>query len=995
MGSVEDHPRPVGTRPPERTLRLPQAVPAEKTPLPVAAMLGPIAAALILWLVTRSPSALLFAALSPALALFGVADTVRRRRRARAASARLRQAGLRRLRAQVAAARQEVLKSLSAGAPSAAELLARTSDPARWRADPGGMLLRVGIGGGPSGIRIEGEPADDDERELCDAAPWIADAPVLVPAAGGIGVYGPEELSWSVARGYLLQLVGRLSPARAALHASMDRIPSGFPHSHTAGGDTLLLIEAAGAAGVTSGGGAWVGHGPGGGGSGHTIRILVADALERIPPTIGTVLQVLGPGRARLVPADAPVREITVEHVGSAEASRYARLLADHAARLGLGGGETSGPVLLEDLPDPAPDGLACVIGVWSGGAPRGGTCRAGTRLPCHVDLVRDGPHAIVGGTTGSGKSELLTTWVAAMARTRTPQEVAFLLIDFKGGATFASLRGLPHCVGVITDLDEAGARRAVSSLAAEVRRRERALAEFGAATISDPACLGRIARLVIVVDEFQAMLQSLPDLDAVFTDLAARGRSLGIHLILCTQRPSGVVRDALLANCGLRLCLRVHAAADSQAVIGDPRAALLPPGAPGRCLLGQVGQAEQTQIALASERLIAGIAREHRGAAIARRPWLDPLPPTVTLEEAMHAEGRGGSYGQARPGDADAPEGRLDGDADALVLGMIDDPAAQSQYPAVYSPQTEGPLLCIGDPRSGKTTLLQTLSRQCGGTLILRGVEECWDAVHDAAESCHGARPTSPRTLLIDDLDALLARMGDDYALELADTLALVLREAHALCTVVATCRRPGGRLGPLAGFFSRHLLLRIADRGDFALLSSDVHAHDPNLPPGGGLWRGRRLQVCLGEPPSESPARDLPGPGRSRPGRLSLIAASGGAVIVSRRPGPTLRRLREAGVAAQGLPVRRPPTGIAALPEPEAHPVVVADPESWQSDRTAFAAYSALLPVVFESCAPVDVRLLTGSRDLPPALEPYAGHVWIWEAEGSLRRGILRASA
>ncbi|BDZ44177.1 FtsK/SpoIIIE domain-containing protein [Naasia aerilata] len=137
------------------------------------------------------------------------------------------------------------------------------------------------------------------------------------------------------------------------------------------------------------------------------------------------------------------------------------------------------------------------------------------------LDLVADGPHAVVGGTTGSGKSELLRSWVLALAAARSAERLAVLLIDFKGGATFDALAGLPQVAGVVSDLDDTAVERLAAGLAAEVREREKALRAAGA---PDIAALPSLPRLVIVVDEFAALLQALPALSDVVTDIAARG---------------------------------------------------------------------------------------------------------------------------------------------------------------------------------------------------------------------------------------------------------------------------------------------------------------------------------------------------------------------------------------------------------------------------------------------------------------------------------------
>ena len=174
------------------------------------------------------------------------------------------------------------------------------------------------------------------------------------------------------------------------------------------------------------------------------------------------------------------------------------------------------------------------------------------------LDLDRHGPHLLIAGTTGSGKSELLRTFVAALAVAAPPDRVTFLLIDYKGGAAFAPLTGLPHVAGLITDLDGGLAGRALGSLQAELRHRER-IAAAATATAREPP-----PRLVIVVDEFAALALDQPTFLAGLVDIAQRGRALGLHLVLATQRPTGVVSPAIRANTSTRICLRVTDPADS-----------------------------------------------------------------------------------------------------------------------------------------------------------------------------------------------------------------------------------------------------------------------------------------------------------------------------------------------------------------------------------------------------------------------------------------------
>ncbi len=205
------------------------------------------------------------------------------------------------------------------------------------------------------------------------------------------------------------------------------------------------------------------------------------------------------------------------------------------------------------------------------------------------LDLVRDGPHGLVAGTTGSGKSELLRTLVLGLATRCSPDHLTFVLVDYKGGSTFDACARLPHTVGLVTDLDEGGAARALVSLEAELRRRERALRAVDAADLTDyrgRSGVRPLPRLVVVVDEFAALAQELPGFLSALVGIAQRGRSLGVHLVLATQRPGGVVSDDIRANTNLRLALRLHDTADARDVVDDDLPATLPRGVAGRAVL-------------------------------------------------------------------------------------------------------------------------------------------------------------------------------------------------------------------------------------------------------------------------------------------------------------------------------------------------------------------------------------------------------------------------
>src|SRR6185312_9273348 len=157
----------------------------------------------------------------------------------------------------------------------------------------------------------------------------------------------------------------------------------------------------------------------------------------------------------------------------------------------------------------------------------------------------------------------------------------------YKGGAAFGACSSLPHTVGFVTDLDGGLAERALVSLTAELKRRETLLAHEGVADIDAYRNTGqRLARLVIVVDEFASLAEELPDFVGGLVGIAQRGRSLGVHLILATQRPEGAVSADIRANTRLRICLAVAREAESRDVIDSTAATAISRTTPGRALV-------------------------------------------------------------------------------------------------------------------------------------------------------------------------------------------------------------------------------------------------------------------------------------------------------------------------------------------------------------------------------------------------------------------------
>ncbi len=207
------------------------------------------------------------------------------------------------------------------------------------------------------------------------------------------------------------------------------------------------------------------------------------------------------------------------------------------------------------------------------------------------------GPHGLVAGTTGSGKSEILQTYILAISTLFHPYEVAFVIIDFKGGGMVNQFKELPHLLGAITNIDGKEIDRSLKSIKAELQKRQRLFADadvnhidkyikkFKAGEVDDP-----IPHLIIIVDEFAELKAEQPEFMKELISAARIGRSLGVHLILATQKPSGQVDDQIWSNSKFKLCLKVQSQEDSNEVIKSPLAAEIKE--PGRAYL-QVGNNE------------------------------------------------------------------------------------------------------------------------------------------------------------------------------------------------------------------------------------------------------------------------------------------------------------------------------------------------------------------------------------------------------------------
>jgi len=947
-GYIRVHRPPLqGLRWTPRTFELPEKPAGPPRPkLSWIAAAVPALASVVLALVFRSPQLLAFAALSP-VSMF--ASTLGERRNWRRTEKQLQQqyeTRSARIRADIDAALIAEEADLRNDHPGPSVLLHSAQGPGsrlweRRRADPAFLQARVGLGDDVARTSVRTGSAPP-ARESLRMVPLTVDL-----MAGPFGIAGPAERARATARFVLAQMLALHSPADlqvialvdddnhwrwlrwasqhviAAARAELDQTVlienllrtlddrELAPHSadgRWSGPWTIVLLDPA----------ARVAHLPRiadllARGCRVGIGVIcLADTVRALPTDCATTLDVDpdADGWGQLSGTELSPRRVGLDAVGLGWSERLTRALAPLKDAGEHGTGTIPGDLRLSELFGVTSFEPALLRQNWRRTGPVVARLGMTANGRFDVDLVKDGPHILIAGTTGSGKSELLRTFVASLACAHGPERLSFVLVDYKGGAAFAECAAFPHVLGLVTDLDAHLTRRALISLDAELRRREAAFARVGVSDLASYQNAPRseaepLTRLVLVIDEFATLAEELPNFLNGLLGIAQRGRSLGVHLVLATQRPAGVLSQDIKANMSLRIALRVTDAAESTDVINDPGACRIGRQSPGRAFARRTdGDLIEFQTAGASlpilpadriqvtpldswnrptratnpddiatelQSIQRSIAEAAIDAPVTSRPWLDPLPMTLVAEPSP--------------------------DSYRLRFGLLDEPQRQRQSPLEHDLLAGGVVALIGGSRSGRTSGLRTM-------LGIAAAQLTPDQVHvyvvDVAGGLRRSAQLAHCGTYVDDAEPsriarLIARLADEIGArrsQLSDwgvaNSAEALAAGHAFPTVLVLIdgwdtlsaisdEVDGGRMADetlhlmrdaasagfsfvvtgdrallsarISGTINRKLLLPLTDAGDYSLagVSSDAVPAEPR--PGRGVEAdaGAEFQLCL----------------------------------------------------------------------------------------------------------------------------------------------------
>jgi DNA segregation ATPase FtsK/SpoIIIE, S-DNA-T family len=918
--------------PPAETFTVPNPPPEpQHTRISLATIALPVLVAVALWFLLPHSSAFIFIlVLAPAVAAVSFLEERNRTRRDFAKARRAWQRELDDLEDSLQQTRSAIAEHLRGAHPEPSELIDRATGlkTTLWERDLDDLdflSLRCGWGDRPWEPEMrfpEGgsEVLRQEARDRTSRLAFLSGVPLTVSLRelGVVGVCGPKQVVAGLARSFVLQCATLHSPEEVEIAVIANdpdewRWTTWLPHATTGPSDNPEAAVAAALARLEQNETA--------GGQPALVMIVDAPMLHQrrdLAPLLregrnnGVHVIWLAPQRDELPGRCRGVIEITGADLSIAvdgDARRATGALETVSLEDSIAVARALAPVVdavPQDLVSPLPRSLSLLdlidngqdeVGVslgWESAQGVGSPVGSSARGTFSIDLVEDGPHALIGGTTGSGKSELLQTLVAGLALHHSPKHVNLVLIDYKGGATFDRLRALPHVVGDLTDLDPGLAQRALISLNAEIRRRELVLRDVGSSQLLELERQGGdppFPRLVLVIDEFATLIRDIPGFVEGIVDIAQRGRSLGVHLVLATQRPTGSINDAIRANTNLRIALRVADAQESREVLGLEDAAFINRTTRGRAYFrsGQ-GRAEEVQVASVSlsfreekarvvvhergtaarnegavgmtqlERIVSLCRRVTQTAGIpAPRPvWLPPLPKVVTLRDLV-------------------------GDESQAAFGLVDRPENQRQEAVAFDPLRDRHLLIYGAPGAGKSTALRSIVGSLaavtspddlhvyaldlggGGLEPLRALEHCGDVVRgdeperverllslmeretDHRRGLANATGT-PHLLLV--VDGLSSTYGSDRTLEgdLTARLTRLVGDAggaglHLLLSAATSSSVPTA----LASLIPFKLVLR--QSGPDGYLAADLPRdlwRDRELPPGRGFVDGHEIQIA-----------------------------------------------------------------------------------------------------------------------------------------------------
>ncbi len=729
----------------------------------------------------------------------------------------------RRLKASVAAAVEEDRERRRRSAPTAAVLVLRAqAEPAArtgGTAVPDDLGLRLGLADQQANVRLD--PADPDFD-----APAAGRMPFILQLSDRISVRGPGQDVAGLIRFMVMQLTSYPNAAqtRILLHGRPDSLPltsrylapvslssnarqtsdlleRGIDRSRERG--VLILIDGVDGA-------------PGMSGTAINRGWHVLDCTREGSAEAGTVIE-LGGNVARLCAADS-THDFVPDLVPERVFDRYCR---DMAPALECSPATRSVVPLNCSLADVLPASAADTSVRWLGARGTPGLAvpiGMSAQGPRMLDLESDGPHLLVAGTTGSGKSELLRSLAAGLALSFPPDRINLLFFDFKGGSGLGPLTGLPHCVGLLTDLSRDELDRSLISLRAEIRRREELLSAVQAPDLAGyraaGATSGPLPHLVLIIDEFRMLVEDAPEALTELMRIAAIGRSLGIHLIMATQRPQGALTADIRANVTTSIALRVQSEMESFDIINSRVAAGIGVATPGRAYLAR-GSEDPVEFQTAS---LAGAAADPTASnvrvclateALSKAPegrggHQNPLQPSPAQAAAPLIEslvelwnGMGGTpphrpvagplpRAVSRPGTATPADGGtgVSPTSDPLgvsteddpspcgwsvQLGLADEPQRQRISRLTWQPSRHGHLALVGGPGSGADDAVALALQQ-----LIEHVEESHLYILDAGNSFSASR-TEPRVGAVAGLHELrravriLERIAQEVSLRLS----------------------------------------------------------------------------------------------------------------------------------------------------------------------------------------------------------------------------------